>query len=78
MATDDIAEAAMTTLRGERRDVMPDWIAVGVAVRLIYGPREGVEGIVEAIDGGVVFVRLAGGRWSGLLVPATPQELGPK
>ena len=56
---------------------MTDWIAVGARVRVTWGPREGYHGVVEAIEGKVVLVRLSGGRWDGLVVPATRDELAP-
>ena len=54
-----------------------DWLAVGASVRIVWGAREGYEGTVEEINGDVVLVRIVGGKWNGLLIPATISELAP-
>ncbi len=57
---------------------MTDRIAVGTRVRLAWGPRGGYHGAIEAFEDEVLFVRLSGGRWDGLLVPVTRDELAPE
>ena len=57
---------------------MTDRIAVGARVRLTWGSREGYHGVIETIEGKVLFVRLSGGRWDGLLVPVSRDELVPE
>ena len=57
---------------------MTDWFAVGARARVTWGPRENYRGVIEAIEGKLILVRLCGGRWDGLVVPATRDELAPE
>lgn len=57
---------------------MTDWLAVGARVRVTWGPRENYRGVIEAIEGRLILVRLSGGRWDSLVIPATRDELAPE